>query len=95
VELGFHLTIFDIDCGTNAIAGELIRVGDAAEGSGATWLSFMDHFFQIEPTGLAAEANMLEDYTTLGCLLTRRTLSMADGFEYLVTGIDRAAASAA
>ena len=27
----------------------------AAEEAGATWLSFMDHFFQIEPTGLPAE----------------------------------------
>jgi F420-dependent oxidoreductase-like protein len=28
----------------------------------------MDHFFQIEPTGLPAEANMLEGYTMLGFL---------------------------
>ncbi|MEV5832919.1 LLM class F420-dependent oxidoreductase [Nocardia sp. NPDC052112] len=68
MELGFHLPIFDIDGGTTAIAGELARVGAAAEASGATWLSFMDHYFQIEPTGLPAEANMLEGYTTLGYL---------------------------
>ncbi|MEV6135525.1 LLM class F420-dependent oxidoreductase [Nocardia sp. NPDC051990] len=68
MELGFHLPIFDIEGGTTAIAGELARVGAAAEAAGATWLSFMDHYFQIEPTGLPAEANMLEGYTTLGYL---------------------------
>ncbi|MFI5585896.1 LLM class F420-dependent oxidoreductase [Amycolatopsis sp. NPDC051758] len=68
MELGFHLPIFDIDGGTTAIAGELARVGAAAEEAGAKWLSFMDHYFQIEPTGLPAESNMLEGYTTLGYL---------------------------
>lgn len=68
MELGFHVPIFDIDGGTTAIAGELARVGVAAEESGATWLSLMDHYFQIEPTGLPAESNMLEGYTTLGYL---------------------------
>lgn len=68
MELGFHVPIFDIDGGTTAIAGELARVGAAAEESGATWLSLMDHYFQIEPTGLPAESNMLEGYTTLGYL---------------------------
>jgi F420-dependent oxidoreductase-like protein len=68
MELGFHIPVFDIDGGTAAIAGELARVGTAAEEAGATWLSLMDHFFQIEPTGLPAESNMLEGYTTLGYL---------------------------
>jgi hypothetical protein len=40
MELGFHVPIFDIDGGVTAIAGELARVGTAAEESGATWLSF-------------------------------------------------------
>ena len=68
MDLGIHVPIFDIDGGTAAIANELANVGSAVEASGATWLSFMDHFFQIEPTGLPAEANMLEGYTTLGYL---------------------------
>jgi F420-dependent oxidoreductase-like protein len=84
VELGFHLPIFDIDGGTTAIAGELARVGAAAEESGATWLSFMDHFFQIEPTGLPAESNMLEGYTTLG-YLAAHTSQIDLGL--LVTGV--------
>src|SRR3954468_19513360 len=84
MELGFHLPIFDIDGGTTAIAGELARVGSAAEAAGATWLSFMDHYFQIEPTGLPAESNMLEGYTTLG-FLAAHTSRVELGL--LVTGV--------
>ena len=84
MELGFHLPIFDIDGGTTAIAGELARVGTAAEEAGATWLSFMDHYFQIEPTGLPAESNMLEGYTTLG-FLAAHTSRIELGL--LVTGV--------
>jgi F420-dependent oxidoreductase-like protein len=84
MELGFHIPIFDIDGGPTAIAGELARVGSAAEESGASWLSFMDHFFQIEPTGLPAEANMLEGYTTLG-FLAAHTTTIDLGL--LVTGV--------
>lgn len=84
MELGFHVPVFDIEGGTTAIAGELARVGEAAEASGATWLSFMDHFFQIEPTGLPAESNMLEGYTTLG-FLAAHTSRVDLGL--LVTGV--------
>ena len=84
MELGFHLPIFDIDGGPTAIAGELARVGAAAEASGATWLSFMDHYFQIAPTGLPAEAHMLEGYTTLG-YLAAHTSRLELGL--LVTGV--------
>ncbi|RDI67464.1 LLM class F420-dependent oxidoreductase [Nocardia pseudobrasiliensis] len=84
MELGFHLPIFDIDGGTGAIAGELARVGAAAEEVGATWLSFMDHYFQIAPTGLPAESNMLEGYTTLG-YLAAHTSRVELGL--LVTGV--------
>ncbi|MFD6157603.1 LLM class F420-dependent oxidoreductase [Nocardia sp. NPDC060256] len=84
MELGFHIPIFDIDGGTAAIAGELTRVGAAAEASGATWLSFMDHYFQIEPTGRPAESNMLEGYTTLG-FLAAHTSTIQLGL--LVTGV--------
>lgn len=84
MDLGFHVPIFDIDGGTTAIAGELAEVGAAAEAAGATWLSFMDHFFQIEPTGFPAESNMLEGYTTLG-YLAAHTSSVTLGL--LVTGV--------
>lgn len=68
MQLGFHIPVFDIEGGTAAIAGELARVGAAVEQAGAGWLSVMDHYFQIEPTGLPAESNMLEGYTTLAYL---------------------------
>ena len=68
MQLGFSIPILDIDGGTTAIGPELARVGAAAEAAGANSLWFMDHFFQIEPTGLPAEANMLEGYTLLGYL---------------------------
>lgn len=84
MELGFHIPIFNFDGGTAAIAGELARIGVAAEASGATILSFMDHYFQIEPTGLPAEANMLEGYTTLG-YLAAHTSTIDLGL--LVTGV--------
>lgn len=84
MELGIHVPIFDIDGGTAAIAPELARVGTAAEASGATWLSFMDHFFQIEPTGLPAESHMLEGYTSLG-FMAAHTSTISLGL--LVTGV--------
>src|SRR5690606_18327650 len=84
MELGFHVPIFEIDGGTAAIAGELARVGAAAEAAGASWLSFMDHFFQSEPTGLPAEANMLEGYTSLG-FMAAHTSTIELGL--LVTGV--------
>jgi F420-dependent oxidoreductase-like protein len=84
MELGIHVPNFDIEGGTGAIAGELARVGAAAEAAGVSWLSFMDHYFQIEPTGLPAEANMLEGYTTLG-FLAAHTSRIDLGL--LVTGV--------
>lgn len=84
MDVGIHVPIFDIDGGTTAIAGALARVGTAVEASGANWLSFMDHFFQIEPTGLPAESNMLEGYTTLG-YLAADTSTVSLGL--LVTGV--------
>lgn len=84
MDLGIHVPIFDIDGGPTAIAPELAEVGAAAEAAGATWLSFMDHFFQIEPTGLPAEAHMLEGYTTLG-YLAAHTSAVSLGL--LVTGV--------
>src|SRR5262245_51474565 len=84
MELGIHVPIFDIDGGTAAIAPELARVGAAAEEAGATWLSFMDHFFQIEPTGRPAESHMLEGYTSLG-FLAAHTSTIPLGL--LVTGV--------
>ncbi|VEG58270.1 putative F420-dependent oxidoreductase, Rv1855c family [Mycolicibacterium aurum] len=84
MDLGLSIPILDIDGGTAAIGPELAKVGAAAEGAGATSLWFMDHFFQIEPTGLPAEANMLEGYTLLG-YLAGHTSQISLGL--LVTGV--------
>ena len=84
MELGFAISVFDIDGGTAAIAGELARAGAAAEEAGATSLSLMDHYFQIEGTGRPAEAHMLEGYTTLG-YLAAHTSTVKLGL--LVTGV--------
>ena len=84
MDLGLSIPILDIDGGTTAIGPELARVGSAAEEAGANSLWFMDHFFQIEPTGLPAEANMLEGYTLLG-YLAGHTSRISLGL--LVTGV--------
>lgn len=84
MELGFHIPNFEIEGGTTAIAPELARVGAAVESAGATWLSVMDHYFQIEPTGLPAESNMLEGYTTLGYLAAHTSTAELG---VLVTGV--------
>lgn len=84
MKLGIHLPFLDIDGGTAAISGELARVGAAVENAGISWLSLMDHYFQIEPTGLPAESTMLEAYTTLGYLAAHtRTVELG----VLVTGV--------
>lgn len=84
MKLGIHLPFLDIDGGTAAISGELARVGAAVENAGISWLSLMDHYFQIEPTGLPAESTMLEAYTTLS-YLAAHTSTVELGV--LVTGV--------
>jgi len=84
MDLGIHLMRFDIDGGAAAIAGELARVGEATEAAGATELTLMDHFFQIAPSGLPAESEMLEGYTSLG-FLSAHTSTISLGL--LVTGV--------
>jgi alkanesulfonate monooxygenase SsuD/methylene tetrahydromethanopterin reductase-like flavin-dependent oxidoreductase (luciferase family) len=83
VQLGIHLPTFKVPDGTPGIAPELVRVGEAAEAAGATWLSVMDHYFQMD--GMApAEDPMLEGYTTLG-FLAAHTSTVRLGL--LVTGV--------
>jgi F420-dependent oxidoreductase-like protein len=84
MELGIHIPVFDYPGGAAAIAPELARVGAAAEEAGLSWLSFMDHYFQIEPSGLPAEASMLEGYTALG-FMAAHTSTIDLGL--LVTGV--------
>jgi F420-dependent oxidoreductase-like protein len=84
MELGCAISVFDIDGGTTAIADDLARTAAAADEGGVTWLSLMDHYFQIETTGLPVESPMLEGYTTLG-YLAAHTSTVKLGL--LVTGV--------
>jgi F420-dependent oxidoreductase-like protein len=83
VQLGIHVPNFNIVGGTPAIAPELVRVAEGAEAAGVTWLSFMDHYFQMD-TMAPAEHPMLEGYTALG-FLAAHTSSVRLGL--LVTGV--------
>ncbi|WP_158896029.1 LLM class F420-dependent oxidoreductase [Amycolatopsis anabasis] len=83
MRLGIHVPNFDMPGGPAAIAPELARVAEAAEGAGAARLSLMDHFFQIPPRGEATQP-MLEGYTTLG-YLAAHTSAIRLGL--LVTGV--------
>ncbi|MDX3236225.1 LLM class F420-dependent oxidoreductase [Streptomyces sp. ME03-5709C] len=83
MRLGLHLTKFDHPAGPAGLAPALAAAGEAAESAGASWLSVMDHYFQMENNG-GAEAAMLEAYTTLG-FLAARTSSVQLGV--LVTGV--------
>lgn len=83
MQLGIHVPNFNIVGGTPAIAPELVRVSEAAETAGATWLSVMDHYFQMDQMA-PAEHPMLEGYTTLG-FWAAHTSSIRLGL--LVTGV--------
>jgi F420-dependent oxidoreductase-like protein len=83
VQLGIHVIAFTFDGGTPAIAPELARVGEAAEGAGASWLSVMDHYFQMEQWAPATDP-MLEGYAALG-YLAAHTSSLELGL--LVSGV--------
>jgi len=83
VRLGVHIVSFEFPGGAGATGPTLARVGAAAEAGGIANLSVMDHYFQLEGMG-AAEAPMLEAYTTLG-FLAANTLSVQ--LQVLVTGV--------
>jgi F420-dependent oxidoreductase-like protein len=82
VRLGVHITKFDHPQGSAGLGPELAAAGAAAEAAGVSWMSVMDHYFQMEHNG-GAEAAMLEAYTTLG-YLAAQTSSVRLGV--LVTG---------
>ncbi|MEU6597542.1 LLM class F420-dependent oxidoreductase [Streptomyces flaveolus] len=80
---GVHINRFDHPGGGPALGAELAAAGAAAEAAGVSWLSVMDHYFQMEFNG-GAEDPMLEAYTTLG-FLAARTSTVRLGA--LVTGV--------
>jgi F420-dependent oxidoreductase-like protein len=83
MEVGIHVASFNYPGGTSTTAPELTRLAQAAEAAGATWLSVMDHYFQIDRIG-PADDPMLEGYTTLG-FLAAHTSTITLGL--LVTGV--------
>jgi len=83
MELGVHIFDFNYPDQPTSIAPALARAGEAAEAAGLTWLSVMDHYFQMEATA-PAEHPMLEAYTALG-YLAAHTSSVQLGV--LVTGV--------
>ncbi|MFF5493791.1 LLM class F420-dependent oxidoreductase [Streptomyces aquilus] len=83
MRVGVHINRFDHPGGGPALAAELGAAGAAAEAAGVSWLSVMDHYFQMEFNG-GAEDPMLEAYTTLG-YLAGRTSTVQLGA--LVTGV--------
>ncbi|MGX9887987.1 LLM class F420-dependent oxidoreductase [Streptomyces sp. NPDC002276] len=83
MRVGVHINRFNHPGGPAAIGPELAAAGVAAEAAGVSWLSVMDHYFQMEFNGGAEDA-MLEAYTTLG-FLAGHTSTVRLGA--LVTGV--------
>lgn len=83
MKVGAHLMRFD-SVPPAQLRDELAATADAAEAAGLSWLSVMDHYFQMESAGFPRTDPMLEAYTTLG-FLAGRTSTVQLGV--LVTGV--------
>jgi F420-dependent oxidoreductase-like protein len=90
MRVGVHINRFDHLEGAPALGAELAAAGAAAEAAGVSWLSVMDHYFQMEFNG-GAEDPMLEAYTTLGYLAghtsTVRLGALVTGVTYRHPGL--------
>jgi alkanesulfonate monooxygenase SsuD/methylene tetrahydromethanopterin reductase-like flavin-dependent oxidoreductase (luciferase family) len=65
MELGIHFANFTLPGGTAALGPTVAATARTADEVGATWFTFMDHYFQMEMLGGPKEP-MLEGYTALG-----------------------------
>ncbi|WP_425955495.1 LLM class F420-dependent oxidoreductase [Xylanimonas sp. McL0601] len=83
MKLGAHLMRFD-SVEPAALRKELGDTAAYAEEAGLSWLSVMDHYWQMMRAGFPASDPMLEAYTTLG-YLAGRTETVQLGT--LVTGV--------
>jgi F420-dependent oxidoreductase-like protein len=83
VKLGLHYWNYSTPSDPAKIAATLAETARVAEEAGFSGLSVMDHYFQMEHAGSAAEP-MLEGYTTLG-YVAARTERLSLGV--LVTGV--------
>jgi F420-dependent oxidoreductase-like protein len=70
VKLGLHYWTYSTPSDPAQIAPTLAETARVAEQAGFSTLSVMDHYFQLEYAGSAAEP-MLEAYTTLGYVAAR------------------------
>jgi F420-dependent oxidoreductase-like protein len=83
VKLGLHYWNYSIPSDPAEMAATLSETARIADEAGFSGFSVMDHYFQMEHAGSAAEP-MLEAYTTLG-YVAARTERMTLGV--LVTGV--------
>ncbi|WP_214105129.1 LLM class F420-dependent oxidoreductase [Acrocarpospora catenulata] len=83
MQLGIHFMNFAFPTGARELATTIAETAKTADEAGATWFTFMDHYFQMEQFGGAA-APMLEGYTALG-FVAGQTRNLRLGL--LVTGV--------
>jgi len=81
MQVGAHVFRFDA-VEPNQLRRELADTCEAVEAGGISWLSVMDHFFQMP--GYPADDPMLEAYTTLGYVAA---LTSTTQLGVLVTGV--------
>jgi len=83
MRVGLHVVRFDWPGAPASIASTLAATAREAEDAGMSWLTLMDHWFQMEHFA-PADDPMLEGYTSLG-YLAAHTRTMKLGL--LVTGV--------
>jgi F420-dependent oxidoreductase-like protein len=83
MKIGLHVVDFSWPDAPRSIAPNLRGIATAAEDSGISHLSFMDHWFQMEWMAPATEP-MLEGYTSLGFMAG---LTSTTTLGLLVTGV--------
>ena len=84
MRIGVHIMRFDYPLGPSGLRQELTDACFAAEAGGISWLSVMDHYFQMERAGYPVDDPILEAYTTLGYLAGKTSTAQLG---VLVTGV--------
>lgn len=90
MKIGLQIPSFTWPGGAAEIGPTLARIAHTADEAGFTYISVMDHFFQIGNIG-PVEHEMLEAYTTLGFLAAHteraKLLTLVSGVIYRHPGI--------